>query len=152
MLAASLYLTIVLAAIAAIDARYGIIPDPLVAGLALGGALQVYLAGDEPVWRHGAEAAVLAGGALLFRASYKWLRGNEGLGLGDVKFLGAAAFWIDLDDVSGLLLIAVVSAAISLLILRSKGYSLHGKQAIPFGPHLVTGLALIWAAKVFNAF
>ena len=43
-------------------------------------------------------------------------------------------------------MIAVVSALVSLLILRSDGHHLHGKQAVSFGPHLAIGLWLTWIA------
>jgi leader peptidase (prepilin peptidase) / N-methyltransferase len=75
---------------------------------------------------------------------YSALRGHEGLGQGDLKFAAAAALWIGLEGIPGLLLAAVVSALASLLILRAHGYDLHGKLAISFGPHLALGLWLIW--------
>jgi leader peptidase (prepilin peptidase) / N-methyltransferase len=48
----------------------------------------------------------------------------------------------------GLLLIAVASALISLLILKSKGHELDGKQAITLGPHLAVGLWWVWVLSV----
>ena len=80
----------------------------------------------------------------LFRAAYRWLRGINGLGFGDVKFVAAGVLWIGIEGIPGLLLIAVASALISLLILKSEGHDLHGQQAIPFGPHLAVGLWWIW--------
>src|SRR5688500_8694859 len=90
------YLLMVLVAICAIDARFGIIPDALVIWLGAGGLLQ--LAGQD--WeivgmRIFAAALVFAGGCLL-RWVYRTLRGHDGLGFGDVKFLFAGALWIGL--------------------------------------------------------
>ena len=82
--------------------------------------------------------------ASLFRAGYRWLRGYDGLGFGDVKFVAAGTLWIGAEGIPGLLLIAVVSALVSLLILRAQGHDLHGKQAISFGPHLAIGLWWVW--------
>lgn len=76
----------------------------------------------------------------LFRAIYRWLRGHDGLGFGDAKFVAAGTLCTGADGIPVVLLIAVVSAVISLLILRVQGHELHGKKAISFGPHLAIGL------------
>jgi leader peptidase (prepilin peptidase)/N-methyltransferase len=141
---ASCYLLILLAAVCAIDGRYGIIPDSMALALAVGGALLAYLSGPADFWWRGCEAALVFAAAWLFRAGYRWLRGFDGLGFGDVKFVAAGTLWIGIDGIPGLLLIAVISALASLLILRSEGHDLNGKQAIAFGPHLAVGLWWIW--------
>lgn len=141
---AACYLLILLASISAIDARFGIIPNSLVLGLASGGLVQAYFFGAEGLWWRGLEAVSVLLAAALFRAGYRLFRGHDGLGLGDVKFLGAAALWAGLGGVPVLLLIAVLSALISLLILRSEGYALRARQAIAFGPHLCIGLWWVW--------
>lgn len=140
------YLLAVLAAICAVDARYGIIPDSLTAGLAVGGVFQAYLGAPAGLLERGFEAAGVLAAAALFRASYRWIRGFDGLGLGDVKFVTAAALWIGIQGIPVLLLVAVISAVISLMILRTEGHELHGQQAISFGPHLAVGLWLTWVA------
>lgn len=141
---ATCYLGVLLAAVCAIDARYEIIPDSLVLALAAGGALQAVLWGTGDLWWRGLEAALVFAAVSLFRALYRWLRGHDGLGFGDVKFLAAATLWVGTEGVPGQLLIAVVSALVSLLILRAQGHELHGKQAISFGPHLAIGLWWVW--------
>ena len=138
------YLVILLAAVCAIDGRYGIIPDSLVLALAAGGALQLLLWGPVDFWWRGFEAALVFAAAWLFRAGYRWLRGYDGLGFGDVKFVAAGTLWVGAEGIPGLLLIAVLSALVSLLILRTQGHDLHGKQAISFGPHLAVGLWWMW--------
>ncbi len=146
---AALYLSAVLAAVCAIDARYGIIPDSLVVALALGGLSQALLA-DQPdrLPRVIVEAALFFLAASLFRAGYRRVRGYYGLGFGDVKFATAGVLWIGIQAVPQLLIMAVLSAFASLLILRAEGHSLNGKQAISFGPHLAIGLWLSWIAQV----
>jgi leader peptidase (prepilin peptidase) / N-methyltransferase len=138
------YLVILLAAVCAIDGRYGIIPDSLVLALAAGGALQLLLWGPVDFWWRGFEAALVFAAAWLFRAGYRWLRGYDGLGFGDVKFVAAGTLWVGAEGIPGLLLIAVLSALVSLLILRTQGQDLNGKQAISFGPHLAVGLWWVW--------
>ena len=143
---AGFYLVTVLAVICAIDARYGIIPDSLVAALAAGGLLQTYLGGQAELLERGLEGIAVLAAAALFRASYRFLRGFDGLGFGDVKFVTAAALWIGIQGLPILLLMAVLSAVISLLIMWAEGHDLHGQQAISFGPHLAVGLWLTWVA------
>jgi leader peptidase (prepilin peptidase)/N-methyltransferase len=145
---ATCYLGVLLAAVCAIDARYGIIPDSLVLALAAGGALQAVLWGTGDLWWRGLEAALVFAAVWLFRALYRRLRGHDGLGFGDVKFLAAGTLWVGTEGIPGLLLIAVVSALVSLLILRAQGHQLHGKQAISFGPHLAIGLWWVWIANL----
>lgn len=144
---AGFYLVVVLAAVCAIDARYGIIPDSLVIALALGGLFTGALGGLEGLLERGIEAVVVSAAALLFRGSYRLIRGNDGLGLGDVKFVAAATLWVGIASIPAMLLTAVSSAFISLLILRSEGHLLDGKQAISFGPHLALAVWLVWVAR-----
>lgn len=143
-LALSVALVAVLAAICAIDARFGIIPDTLVGVLAVCGLAAVWLLDlDEIVYRL-AEVAIVAIAVVAFRSIYRWVRGYDGLGLGDVKFLAAATVWIGLRSLPALLLIAVVSALACAFLLRSARYEVDGRHAIPFGPHLAVGLWLAW--------
>jgi leader peptidase (prepilin peptidase)/N-methyltransferase len=143
---AGLYLLTVLAAVCAIDARYGIIPDSLTLALILGGLFEAFLGGLEGLLERGIEAAVVFAAAMLFRGSYRRIRGFDGLGLGDVKFVTAATLWVGISCIPAVLLTAVLSALVSLLILRAEGHELDGKQAISFGPHLAVGLWLVWVA------
>ena len=141
---AACYLGILLASVCAIDARYGIIPDSMVLALAAGGAVYAWLWGAGELWWRGLEAALVFAAVSLFRVMYRWLRGHDGLGFGDVKFVAAGTLWIGAEGIPVVLLIAVVSALVSLLILRAQGHELHGKQAISFGPHLAIGLWWVW--------
>ncbi len=145
MLLATLYLCGILAAVCAIDARYGIIPDSLVIALAVGGLIDILLTGPPD----GRLQRVIGAGlffvaAWLFRAGYHRVRGFHGLGFGDVKFAAAGVLWIGIEAAPRLLILAVLSALISLLIIRAEGNSLHRTQAISFGPHLAIGLWLSW--------
>jgi leader peptidase (prepilin peptidase)/N-methyltransferase len=143
---AGLYLMATLAAVCAIDARYGIIPDSLVAALAVGGLIQTSLPEQGELLQRGSEATLFLAAACLFRGGYRWVRGHDGLGFGDVKFATAGVLWIGIEGVPELLLVAVLSALTSLLILKAEGCDLDGKQAISFGPHLALGLWLTWIA------
>ncbi|MDA9521370.1 hypothetical protein XI06_13620 [Bradyrhizobium sp. CCBAU 11434] len=142
--ALSVALATLLAAICAIDARFGIIPNKLVGAMAACGLAGVFLLDPDEVMYRIAEVIIVAIAMAAFRAVYRWVRGYDGLGFGDVKFLAAATFWIGLRSLPALLLIAVVSALASAFLLRSARYEVDGRHAIPFGPHLAVGLWLAW--------
>lgn len=146
---AAAYLSALLAAVCAIDARYGIIPDSLVVALVLGGLLQIALSPADQLTRL-IEAGLFFIAACLFRTGYRRIRGYYGLGFGDVKFATAGVLWIGIGAVPPLLMIAVLSAFASLLILKAEGHRLNGKAAISFGPHLAVGLWLNWIADVLQ--
>jgi leader peptidase (prepilin peptidase)/N-methyltransferase len=148
---AALCLSGLLAAVCAIDARYGIIPDSLVIALAVGGLVQIVVIGPPDRLQRLIEAGLFFVAAWLFRAGYYRLRGHHGLGFGDVKLATAAMLWIGIEAAPGLLIIAVLSALASLLILRVDGHKLHRLQAISFGPHLALGVWLSWLVEVLQS-
>lgn len=143
----SFALVSILAAICAIDARFGIIPDKLVVALAACGLAAVWLLDPNEVMYRLAEVVIAAIAIAAFRSIFRRVRGYDGLGFGDVKFLAAATFWIGLRSLPALLLIAVISALASAFLLKSARYEVDGRHAIPFGPHLAVG---IWLAWVFD--
>ena len=163
-----LVLPALLTAIAAIDARFGIIPDSLSGMLLLTGALNVLLESSHAAdtltssstelaalrpaleaigWRF-ADALIAVLAAIGLRACYRLVRSRDGFGLGDVKFVGAAALWVGLPLLPLMLIIAVLSAFGTILLLRKQGGKLGGGDAIPFGPHLALGL---WLAFLLGA-
>ncbi|TXM72382.1 prepilin peptidase [Methylobacterium sp. WL12] len=126
----------------AFDLRHRIIPD--LVNLALF-ALGLSVA----AWREPEMAAValrLAEAGLAFvlflglRALHARLRGRVGLGLGDVKFLGAATVWTGLAGLPLLVLTASVTALGAILIGRLAGARITAATRLPFGPFLALGL------------
>jgi len=163
-----LCLLAILTVVAAIDARFGIIPDSLNGALLMTGALNVWLASSEASGTVSAMSTGLTGlmpvldamgsrvtealiavlCAILLRAGYRFLRNRDGLGLGDVKFFGTAALWVGLPMLPVMLIVAVFSAFGTIGLLRWQGGELKGQDAIPFGPHLALGL---WLAVLLGA-
>lgn len=128
------------------DQFHMIIPD--VANLSLGffGLLWSHLMGHSIGWP---VAEIAIGGGLLWLVArlYLNLRGQQGLGLGDVKFIAASSAWTGLIELPWLLLIASLSA-LTLVLAKHMVGSLHVQgQRIPFGPHLSLGLVVTWLAK-----
>lgn len=142
--AASFYLLSVLAAVSAIDARYGIIPDSLVLGLAAGGATQTYLVSPGQLLERSGEAVAAFVAVSAFRSAYRLIRGHDGLGFGDVKFVAAGVLWIGIARVPGLILVGVLSALANLALLKIERRELCGQEPISFGPHLAVALWVIW--------
>jgi leader peptidase (prepilin peptidase) / N-methyltransferase len=134
-----------------IDIRHGIIPDFLnlsIAGLGLARAI----ASDGPPACVQAlcEGIVLAGVFWLLQRFYFSLRKVRGLGLGDVKFIGAAGIWIGFSGIPILLLVASLTALLSAGAMRLAGRTMTGQTAMPFGPFLAIGLLFALALKPYG--
>jgi len=146
-IAAGLVLLCLLAAVCAIDARFGVIPDSLVVALAVGGGVATVAIGAADLAQRVGEAGIMLVAASLFRCGYFRARGLHGLGLGDVKLMGAGVLWTGLSPVSAIILIAVASAFTSIGVQHAQGETMTGQDAIAFGPHLAVGIWLAWIAS-----
>lgn len=142
----------VLGAIACIDKRSFIIPDPL-NGVALVLGFVSAAAGEG-----GAEsslvAAVLRGAiaALVFltlRAAYSRWRGREGLGLGDVKLAGVAGVWLAPQFLALAVEVAAFAglAAFGLMACRARR-PLRGGARLPFGLFFAPAIGLAVLAQL----
>jgi leader peptidase (prepilin peptidase) / N-methyltransferase len=142
-------LATVMLAIAAIDARRFIIPDPLnAAGLVLG-FLHAAVLGEGGAASALGEAA-LRGGALalmffVLRWLYSRLRGREGIGLGDVKLAAVAGAWLGWIAMP----IAIEIAALSALAVYATRYFIlgrpvHATTRLPFGLFFAPAIWLGW--------
>ena len=145
-------LAVVMIAIAAIDARRFVIPDLLVAaGLALG---FVAASRDQssPLTTALLDAVlrglVLASAFFAFRAAYRYLRGREGIGLGDVKLAAVAGVWLPWMAVAIAVDVAALSALAVVLIAAWRGQRVTGTTAVPFGLFFAPA---IWIAWLFEA-
>jgi leader peptidase (prepilin peptidase) / N-methyltransferase len=112
----------VMLAIAAIDARHGIIPDEWnAAGLTLA-VLNAMLQNPETMVEAMAAALLRGGGlSLLFlglRLGYRWLRGREGIGLGDAKLAVVAGAWLDWLTIPIAVEIAALAGLATYLVRR----------------------------------
>lgn len=149
-------LAVVMLAIAATDAREFIIPDKLVfAALGLGllgipfvhtGSIAVSL--GSAVLRALLVAALFLG----FRLTYRWIRGYDGLGLGDVKLAAVAGLWLDWMSAAIAVDIAALSALGFVLIGIARGRKVSRQTRIPFGLFFAPAIWLAWllAATIFR--
>ena len=122
-----------------VDLRERIIPDGCNLALAGLGLAWAGLDGGAAVLAAAVQGLAAFAAFFLFRALYRGLRGRHGLGLGDVKFLGAAGAWVGLASLPPLLLLACGTALAALGIARWRGQAVSASLALPFGPFLVVG-------------
>lgn len=133
---------VALCAVAAlIDWRRGILPDACNALIASVGLAASYVAGTDLVWRL-VDTGIVLGLLLLLRLAYRHLRGHNGLGLGDVKFLAAATLRLGLAGLNILLLAACLTGLVEIGLRRMRGEEVTRRSALRFGPHLALGLVL----------
>ncbi|MGC5781692.1 prepilin peptidase [Methylobacterium sp. NFXW15] len=132
---------------AVIDLRRRIIPDGLnLALLATGLALTAWRDADAlDVAMRCAEAALAFGFGWVVRALHARLRGRIGLGLGDVKFLGAATAWTGLAQVPLLILVASLTALLAIGLVALSGRRIGATTRLPFGPFLALALHMALA-------
>jgi leader peptidase (prepilin peptidase) / N-methyltransferase len=129
------------AVLAWIDIRHGIIPDWLNLAIAALGLLTIILSEDRAAAIQALGEGVAVGAAFwLLRRLYFALRGIQGLGLGDVKLLGAAGIWVGVAGIPMLLLVATITALASVGVMQLSGRTLTAQTSMSFGPFLAAGL------------
>lgn len=149
LLAATIALAAVLAAISIVDFRRQIIPDGLNLTLAAIGLGYQGAAGAGGLPLHLLFAAATFAAAWLLRRGHFLITGRIGLGLGDVKMLAAAGCWIDPLLLPVLLFIA---SATALLFVGGQVVATGPAAArarIAFGPFIAIGLGSSWVLEQF---
>ncbi|WP_229183922.1 prepilin peptidase [Bradyrhizobium oropedii] len=146
-------LCVLCCAVALIDLRHGVIPSWLnLAIAALGLANVVITDGTTAAFTAMAIATLVGMLFWLLQRLYFAVRGVDGLGLGDVKFLAAAAIWVGALGVPTLLLIAALAALAVAGGLQLAGREMKRQTSIPFGPFLALGLLLTPALQSLLGF
>ncbi|HET7886500.1 MAG TPA: A24 family peptidase [Bradyrhizobium sp.] len=139
------------AVLAWIDIRHGIIPDWVNGAIAGLGLLRMFMAADfvASLAAFG-EGAVIGAVFWLLRRLYFALRGIQGLGLGDIKFLAAAGIWVGIEGVPMLLLVATLTALACVGAMQVSGRALTAQTAMSFGPFLAAGLLVTSAFQQYG--
>jgi len=134
--------------LAIVDWRHLILPDHLNALLAAGGISQVAVLGRPGLIDAGLGG--LLGFLILYflAASFRHVRGVEGLGFGDQKFAAAAGLWIGWQQIALMLLIASLSALAFVAIVALRSGSFSKSIRLPFGPFLGVGVTACWLNAV----
>jgi leader peptidase (prepilin peptidase)/N-methyltransferase len=139
-------LGVLMMTIAVVDARHFIIPNALT--LAAFG-LAVANAGTQQQWEGVLMAllrsAVVALGFLIVRAGYQWLRGRQGIGLGDVKLAGVAGAWLTWTVLPIAIDIAALAALAVYALRRLVGNRpVQRFTRVPFGLFFAPAIWLCW--------
>lgn len=87
---------------------------------------------------------------MAIREFYRWGRNKDGLGLGDVKFVAAAASWIGFAALPHMILLSSLAALCWVGRSRMTGQGIGAVSQIPFGPFLSAGLLVVWIMKVLT--
>jgi leader peptidase (prepilin peptidase) / N-methyltransferase len=138
-----MFLCAILMVLATIDACYGIIPDWANAAVALTGLAHAGLGFGPSIYQAVFAALIMFMIVFLLHEAFVLWRGRPGIGMGDVKFLAAAATWTGLAGLPTLLLIASVSGLLFLIIRSFAGIPINTHTRLAFGPHLAGGLAFV---------
>lgn len=137
-------LAVVMIAIAIVDLRHFIIPNTLVVtGLGLG---LCYVLISQP---ESAPVALLRGLVAAFafwalRAAYLRIRGEEGIGLGDVKLAAVAGLWLDWLGISVAVELAALVALAAVAVQALRGRQITGKTPVPFGFFFAPAIWVSW--------
>lgn len=144
-LLASMVFGWLLLCLTAIDWHTLLLPRGLTVLLAVTGLAACRVLPDMDILSH------LIGGALGFSAfwvvakGYHCLRGHEGLGGGDAKFLAGLGIWTSWEGLPTTVLYAAMTALLFVVGLRLfRGHVSSAKTALPFGPFLALGGWLVW--------
>jgi leader peptidase (prepilin peptidase)/N-methyltransferase len=143
-------------AIAYVDARRFMIPDELtISGFALG-LLQAAVGSEDGIAvalaNAGMRAAALAAAFWLLRFTYRWLRGRDGLGFGDVKLAGVAGVWLAVTTIPIALEVAALGAlAIYVVRQRMLGRPLRRGNRLPFGAFFAPAIWCAWMVQILMA-
>jgi leader peptidase (prepilin peptidase)/N-methyltransferase len=128
-------------ALALIDLEHQILPDVMTYPAILFGLVFSWFGGFTTFADSAAGALV---GALLPTSVillYRWMRGIDGMGWGDVKYLAAIGSVVGLQGCLMVLVVAAILGALvgGLLIAMGRG---SGKTALPFGTFLAVAVML----------
>lgn len=140
-LVAALVFCCLMVLLAAIDVEHFLLPDRLtLGGIVVGLAFQVWL--PQP----GLVAAIIgtligAGILILVINFWYWLRGEEGMGIGDVNMLAAIGAFLGWSGVLTTLVLATASGALVGLAMMIAG-RLGLQSRLPFGFFLALGAVL----------
>jgi leader peptidase (prepilin peptidase) / N-methyltransferase len=134
----------VLLTLAVIDARHLLLPDVLTLPLLVGGLAVAALIESASLHEHAIGA--IAGFVVfwLIARGYRLVRGREGLGLGDAKFLAAAGAWVSWQGLPSVVFIGAASALAFAVTRIIAGATSAEGQKVPFGTFLCLSTWIVW--------
>lgn len=130
--------------LAVIDWRHLILPDELTLPLIPAGLAVAWAVGPERLWDH--VIGVLLGGGFVVAVAllYRWLRGREGMGLGDAKLMAAAGAWVSWTGLPSVLLISAAAGLCGGLLRRRLVPGTRLNDPLAFGSFIAAALWFVW--------
>lgn len=93
-----------------------------------------------------------AGSLGIVAAFFRFCRGYDGLGMGDIKFAAAAGAWVGWQGLAPLLTIASLMALLVIVSNRVlSGEAIALSTRVPFGPFLGIALIIVWWVQTSGA-
>lgn len=136
-------------ALAAIDIDHFVLPDRItLPGIIVGLALQPWLPGTRFLEAVG--GVLIGAGILVMIINYwYWLRGEEGMGMGDVNMLALVGAFLGWEGVAVTLFTSALAGALTGLALMLAG-KLDLRSKLPFGAFLAIGavVSLFWGEPI----
>ncbi|WP_408015288.1 prepilin peptidase [Sandaracinobacteroides hominis] len=129
-----------LVALIALDIRHFWLPDALTLPLLAFGLLL----GPSPFPDRLLGAAIGSGALLAIALAFRWLRGREGMGMGDIKLMAALGAWLSPAHLPPLLLLAALIGLGMAGVSRLRGRRLDSATRIPFGACLAAAAFPLW--------
>ncbi len=130
--------------LALVDLREKMLPDALTLPLIGAGLVAALVLEPLAPLDHAIGAAVALTIFLAVGATFRRLRGYDGLGGGDAKLFAAAGAWVGWQGLAGVLLFATISALCVVLVMMVAGRRNLGREEIAFGPYLCLGFWVVW--------
>ena len=139
-------------AIAVNDFDHYTIPDELTAAAVALALIRAATVGPDAGWDQVLwvmlKAVASALPLLALMVAYRWWRGRDGIGLGDVKLATAAGAWLDLATVFAMIELAALAAlATYLLTAAMHGRAFRSTAMMPFGLFIAPAIWLGWLAE-----
>jgi leader peptidase (prepilin peptidase) / N-methyltransferase len=127
-----------------VDARVFLLPNAVTYGATVCGVVLAPVIDSADPWMSSGAACLRAAGTALLlallRKAYSSLRGEEGLGFGDVKLAAAVGAWLPVEAISYCFTLATTAALLSLLVRRRQDGLC--RLRLPFGAFLCPALWL----------
>ena len=118
------------------------LPNAIVLALACLGIYQVWVRDEIAL----AVSAGFVGFAIFYltKVSFKKFRGVDGLGMGDVKLMGAVGLWVGFSGLPWVLFIGSFLTLLYAMLLKLLDRPLTSETRLPFGAFLCIALALVY--------
>jgi leader peptidase (prepilin peptidase)/N-methyltransferase len=146
------FLGLLMFAVAVTDSQRYIIPNELTAAAVALALLRAGMVGPDADWRAMIWAALRAAAItvpfLALMIAYRYWRGRDGLGLGDIKLAAVAGAWLGFATIFAVIELAALSALGAYIVngyLRKR--PLKATAFLPFGLFLAPAIWIGWLVE-----